>query len=392
MERVGRKGYNFFFVIVVLFWFAQYIYMPFFSPYLVMLGIPASIIGVIAGAYGFAQLALRLPLSIFGSRKGNHKAIIAGGIVVVLISCVLPLISHSWGFFLMTRALSGVASSTWVSYSAYLLEDAGQQAKQRMGYLLAANTGGVFLSQAIGTISIEHVGFVRLFIIAIGAAAAGLVLLCFTSFKRSESADAPRPVLTKQSLVDTLSNKNLWFCSVLMLLANWVTFSSNFTFTGIYAQEALHADGVYLGVISMVFQAASILVSMLFGKFGDRDLPERPLLASAFFLTALCCAAITFCGLAALIAVQIVVGIATSIINVILFARAGRNLSSSQQLLSMGLFQSIYSIGMTIGPIVTGVIFDQSNGNFPLIFYIIAAVAVVGAIMSAFSKTHANIM
>jgi hypothetical protein len=36
------KGFNcgnLFFVIVVLFWFSQYIYVPFFSPYLVTLGV-----------------------------------------------------------------------------------------------------------------------------------------------------------------------------------------------------------------------------------------------------------------------------------------------------------------------------------------------------------------
>ena len=408
MKKIERKSYNFFFVIVVLFWFAQYIYMPFFSPYLVMLGIPASIIGVIAGAYGFSQLLFRLPLSIFGSIRGNHKTIIAGGIVVVLISCALPLISHSWIFFLLTRALAGVASSTWVSYSAYLLEDAGALAKQRMGYLLAANTGGVFLSQVTGTIFFDHIGFDNLFIVAIFSAAASLVLLGFTSFNHGESegvsasevvcasgvvsasANASRSAFTKQSFIEILSNKNLWFSSVLMLIANWVAFSSNFTFTGIYAQEVLHADGVRLGMVALVFQGASILVSMLFGKFGDRNLPEKPLLASGFFVAVLCCVVMTLCGFAALIVVQVVFGIAISMINVILFARAGRNLSGDQQMLSMGLFQTIYSIGMTIGPIVSGFIFEQSNENFALTFFAIAAVALIGAVMAAFSNRHAS--
>jgi len=388
---MNRRGYNLIFVIVVLFWFAQYIYMPFFSPYLVLIDVPASIIGVIAGSYGFTQMALRMPLSIFGSIKGNHKVIIGGGLVIVLLSCSMPLLSHSWVFFLMTRAFAGVASSTWISYSAYLLEDAGPMAKQRMGYLLAANTGGICISQITGTIFINYGGLNTLFVISIFAAAAGLILLCFTPFNHRGNADAPRPVFTKRSLIEILTNKNLWFCSILMLLAQWVLHSSNFTFTGVFAQEVLHADALHLGLIALMFQISSTATSMLFGKFGGRNLPEKPILIASFSLAAFCCAIITFCNLTALIVMQAIYGIAKSTIGVILFARAGRNLSDDQQLLSMGFFQSIYGIGMTVGPVVTGFIFERSSGNFVLTFNVLMAVAVIGAVCTAFSgKTQVN--
>jgi len=127
---------------------------------------------------------------------------------------------------------------------------------------------------------------------------------------------------------------------------------------------------------------------MLFGKFGDRSLPEKPLLISAFSLAALCCAVITFCNLTALIVMQAIYGIAKSTIGVILFARAGRNLSDDQQLLSMGFFQSVYGIGMTAGPVVTGFIFERSGGNFALTFYVLAAVAVIGAVCTALSGSR----
>jgi len=384
-----QRGHNYIFIIVALFWFAQYIYMPFFSPFLALIDVPASIIGVIAGSYGFTQMALRMPLSIFGSIKGNHKAIIGGGLVIVLLSCSMPLLSHSWVSFLLTRALAGVASSTWVSYSAYLLEDAGPMAKQRMGYLMAANTGGICISQITGTVFFNFGGLNTLFVIAIFAAAAGVVLLGFTSFTHRGAANAPRPAFTKRSLIETLTNRNLWFCSMLMLLAQWVLVSSNFTFTGIFAQEALRADALHLGLIALVFQVSSTATSILFGKFGGRDLPEKPLLISAFSLAAFCCAAITFCNLAALIVMQAIYGVAKSAIGVILFARAGRNLSDDQQLLSMGFFQSVYGIGMTVGPAVTGFVFERSGGNFALIFYALAAVAVIGAVCTAFSGPRA---
>jgi len=335
-------------------------------------------------------MVLRMPVSIFGSIRGNHKVIIVGGLIVVLISCALPLFSHNWVIFLMTRALGGVAASTWVSYTAYLLEDAGPLAKQRMGYLLAANAGGICISQVTGTIVYDHGGLNSLFVIAIFAIIVAIVLVFFTPFNHDGNKNATVPAFTKKSLIEILTNKNLWFCSILMLLSSWVLFASNFTFTGIFAQEVLMADALHLGLIALVFQIASTATSMTFGRIGSRNLPEKPILAGAFCLAALCCAVITFCNLASLIVVQAFFGISKSTITVILFARAGRTLSDDQQLLSMGFFQSVYGIGMTLGPIVSGYIFEHSNDNFLLTFNTMVAVAVIGAVLAACMKSQAE--
>ena len=43
------------------FWFAQYVYNPYMTPYLLGLYITASFAGVIVGMYGSTQLICRLP-------------------------------------------------------------------------------------------------------------------------------------------------------------------------------------------------------------------------------------------------------------------------------------------------------------------------------------------
>ena len=387
IENKPKSRDSLLFVIVVLFWFAQFIYMPFFSPYLTLIGIPASIVGIIAGSYGFTQMILRIPLSIGGSIRGNHKAIMGWGLVAVIFSCAIPLFSDSWVVFLLTRALAGVASSTWVSYSAYLLEGAGASANQQMGRLLAANTGGIFIAQLTGTIVYDHVGIKTLFIIAVCAASAGLLLLAFRFPARHYGADGGiRPVFTRRSFLSVLRNKNLWACSILMSLAHWVGFSSNVTFTGVYAQKALGAGALHLGLISLVYQAASVIMSMVFGRIGKKRIPEKGIVSAAFAGLALCCAITVSCSLAGLISLQFAMGICMAVVSVILFARAGSDLADEQQLLSMGIFQSIYSIGMTAGPAVSGVLFESSGGGrlgFSFVFYSVAAVSLAGAIVAS---------
>jgi len=402
---------NLFFVVVALFWFVQYVYMPFLSPFMAALGISAGIIGFVAGMYGMTQMILRIPLSIAGSRKGNHKAIIGGGLAVTIISCVLPLFSHSWMFFMIMRALAGMASSTWVSYTAYLLEGAGADAKKRMGYLMAANTGGICISQIIGTILYGHIGMNGIFILGASAGAAGLILLVFTPFrKRAELRESPEQndsltiqqtgssnenlalstSLTKLFL-QAARNRHLWVCSALMSIAQWVLFSTNVSFTGVFAQEALGATSLQLGLIMFVSQAASGGTSAVFGLIGNKSLPERGILVISFGFFALYCVLTAVCtNVTLLIFNQLLCGICAAIFGVILFASAGRELPDSLQLISMGIFQSVYSIGMTAGPAITGVIFERSSGNFAFTFQILTAVSILGMAGSLAFYKNAN--
>jgi MFS family permease len=389
-----------------LFWFAQYIYTPFLSPYMAAVGISATIIGSIAGVYGLAQLVLRIPLSIVGRMAGSHKLVIGGGLIIVFVSCILPMFSHSWLLFFVMRALSGVASSTWISYTAYQLEGAGEQANRRMGFVMACNTGGICISQIIGTLTYSHIGINGIFII--GAAGAGLafVLLLLTPFRKPDTKvktgtvtgtgtgtvtdvasdpdtrGAAERGFTLQMFTEVLKNRHLWICSVLMSLAWWVMFSTNYSFTGVFAQDALSAKPIHFGLIAFTAQIASVTTSLIFGRIGKKKLPERAILTVSFIGCAVYAALTGICTSAnALVALQLLGGLMVAVPNVILFANAGRELSDKQQILSMGVFQSIYSIGMTAGPAITGAFYDKTS-SYPLTFLVIAGVAAVAAVMS----------
>ena len=60
--QTERRNRGVLLAIVVLFWFAQYVYVPFQTPYLTSLQVSAAFIGVIVGAYGVTQMTMRLPV------------------------------------------------------------------------------------------------------------------------------------------------------------------------------------------------------------------------------------------------------------------------------------------------------------------------------------------
>jgi predicted MFS family arabinose efflux permease len=387
----GFKRENLFFVVVALFWFAQYLYVPFYSPYMISLGISASVVGIVVGAYGLTQLVLRIPLSIAGNKAIGHKTIIVSGIGGIILSCVFPIFSDSWIAFLLTRALAGAASSTWISYTAYLLEGADDSANQRMGLLLAANTGGCCASHIVGTLIYGHIGMRMMFVISVCVAVLALILVLLTPFKpRADAAasssavnnTAVKLISVNNNIACVLRNRNFWVCSVLELLVQFLIYATILGFTGVFAQEALGAGSVVLGLIAIVCQICSMVVSLVFGKLGRRKLPERGILAVAFLLTAAYCVFLPFCDLTGVILIQIVCGIGFGIGNVIPLANAGKELDDSQQILSMGIFQTIYSIGITTGPAVTGFLFDYTEGNYSVTFTALAAVAAGGAVLT----------
>ena len=72
-----------------LFWFSQYIYNPFLSPYLLGLGISATFAGTIIGAYGFTQLVARFPLGISADCLQKHRVFILLGMLFSGLASVI---------------------------------------------------------------------------------------------------------------------------------------------------------------------------------------------------------------------------------------------------------------------------------------------------------------
>jgi predicted MFS family arabinose efflux permease len=88
------------------------------------------------------------------------------------------------------------------------------------------------------------------------------------------------------------------------------------------------------------------------------------------------------CDLTGIVLIQIICGVGFGIGNVIPLANAGKGLNDSQQILSMGIFQTIYSIGITTGPAFTGFLFDYTGNDYSLTFMILAAVAAGSAALT----------
>ncbi|NTV73284.1 MAG: MFS transporter [Holophaga sp.] len=356
--------------ITVFFWFAQYVYIPFLTPYLLTLAISATLVGVIIGAYGLTQLLLRIPLGITVDLIRNHKIVILAGVFLAGISSLGMLAFPSPGMLFLANALSGVASSTWISftilYPAYYESGQGTRA---IGIINAFQNTGILLAFVAGGLLFARFGMRALFVASFASGMAGSLL---TLGIRHEPTARPANV-SVASLLLVVKDRRVIFYSLLCSVTYLMLFATVFSFSTSTARE-LGATGPQIGAFAMLYSVGCIAGSFFIATSAARALGEKRLLSLAFTLLTLYCLCIPFvAGVRVFFPLHLVCGFGSGILTSSLMAFATRGVDPGRKTTAMGFYQSIYCIGMTAGPVIMGMLIDHSSRR--VAFLAVAAIA-----------------
>ena len=136
-------------IVIVFFWASEYCHVPYFTPYLTLLGFSMTAIGFMVGVYGFTQMIVRIPLGIYTDVSGSYKGVVVMGTLFTTVSSLGLIFAQSMWFVIFCRFLAGIAASTWIAftvlYSAYYEAEEGVKA---MANIQAFNNGGKLLAFA----------------------------------------------------------------------------------------------------------------------------------------------------------------------------------------------------------------------------------------------------
>lgn len=373
----AKKNDLLFLSVVGLFWFAQYVFVPFLSPHLSAMGIAASLVGTIMGGYGLAQLLLRIPISVTEDCIGRDRVFMVCGLAAMMAAVALPLVFETATAYLLCRVLMGVGASTWVSFSISFTRGAAD-GQGRMARLMVANNLGILISYIVGGVVFPWLGMKALFVLAGAAAAAGL---CILPFCRIESLNQPRPFAVKTFLT-TLGNKHLLLCCFFGAMLQLVIFATAMSFVTNFA-KTLGVSSVGLSLLSITFYVAGVGASAVCSKGIFRQLSPRCYLALGFGVLTLYCALLSVCrGVWSIALVQLLGGAGRAMLYTYLMASNPTQVVATQKTTAMGIFQSLYSIGMTLGPVVMGALLDTTGMNYATSFLAIGAVALCGVGLS----------
>ncbi len=369
--KLTNKNRVLFFIVAAMFWFAQYVYIPFLTPHLLALNVGAVAVGFIVGAYGLTQMVLRIPLGIFADFLQNHMLIIRVGIFFAAISSVGLMIFPSSALLFLSNAVSGMASSAWISftvlYSSFYSED---EASKAVGSIMVANNVGILSAYVVGGLLYESTGIEPLFVASCVVGGIGLVLSFFIPNRSGAKSS-----LTLSGLLSVAKNKSLWMYSAFTSVSNLITFATAVNFSQQMAKE-LGADGFSLGATSSLYTVGCLSGSMFVRKGIAERMGNRKSLLLGFGLMAVYCGAMFLNEFLVFIyLLQFICGFASSLIGSSMMTMTLKTAEPQVKTTAMGFYQSVYSIGMTLGPILMGALIGSFDNNLRPAFLVIGIVA-----------------
>ncbi|WP_243126511.1 MFS transporter [Clostridium sp. HBUAS56010] len=373
---------------VSLFWFAQYIYIPFQTTYLTFLGVSSTFIGIVVGGYGITQLIFRFPLGICADSLGRHKCFIMAG---ALFSGLASLFRIFWDCglgFLVANLFSGLASAMWISFMVFYTNHFSAKSQQcATSKIVMFNNFGMLLGFLFSTVSYRIIGMKGICILSVMAGIAAF----FVSFQIKESCSRNNTVNLKV-LFSVCKRKRLWLFSILALIQQGIQLTTAMSFTNQILKD-LGASNELIGISSIIYMISAVCFAAFASTFLCCRKGPRFWIPFVFGIVAVYCILVPSADtVQELLLLQILPGMSTGILFSYLTSEAMCGIPSDRRSTAMGLFQAVYAIGMTTFPVFTG--FLASSFSMRTGYLTLAGIALSGMVISSlyYVKKHRSNM
>ncbi|WP_157142902.1 MFS transporter [Brachyspira pilosicoli] len=360
---------NTLFIIMILYWFSLYTYIPFQVPYLYALNVTPSIVGIILGLYGASQMILRFPFGIISDYFGKYKIFIVLGSLLSAVSCIIKIVYPSANGFLVGNILTGVAASTWLMYMV-LYYSYFNRSKEHMAAskCLVANVIGMFLGFLFATIFYQKFGMNLMLIAAALAAFAATILALFLKEEKREKKN------NIKDLILVIKNKRLLFFSVLSIIEQGIHMAASVSFTLNRIKE-LGGASYLVGIASLLNMFFAIVSAYIASTSFASKRGSKFYVPFSFVLLGLYCVAVILTkNIFVIVASQILSGLSIGMLASYLTSEALIEIDRDKKSSAMGFYQTAYSIGIFIYPIITGKIVEMYSIEMAYIFLTASAV------------------
>lgn len=364
--------------VTVFFWSSEYCHVPYFTPYLRELGLSAALIGLLVGTYGFTQMCVRIPLGIGTDVTGRYKAVVVGGAFFTTISSLGLFLFKNTVLLFIFRAFAGVAASSWIAftvmYASYFAPDEGVKA---MAQINGFNNAGKLLAFALGTMTAAYFGYKAPLLISCITGAAAIVLALF--LKDMKIKKAPMRV---KDILTIASNRHVVYPAAFAAVAMMVAHATAFSFTSDVA-KSIGATTTQIGINTSLYTIIQIAAAGFIGSSFVKKQKKGLICLSGFTLIALYCVMIgTAPNIYVIFLAQLIGGFGHSLIFATLMSACIEKIEPEHKSTAMGLFQAIYGIGMTLGPVWMGRLAESLG--FTGGYAIFGTVSLAAALLSAF--------
>jgi predicted MFS family arabinose efflux permease len=363
-------------IAIFLYWASLYVYVPILPTHARSLGATEAQIGAILASYGLTQLFFRLPLGLLSDRLQRKKVFALIGTLLIAASGVgLALSDTPTGLFAF-RALSGCAATAWVTITVlYNSQFPIEQAVRTSGQLNFLSAIGQITAMTSGGLIADSWGARLTF-----WASAVLSLPTLVAFSVVKDVRGTRGAgITLPQFRRAITTPRLLLVSGLAACSQYAMFATSLGFAAVRAQD-LGASDVQLGLLTTAVQVAKAIPMLVIGVRGRPGNSRRATIIGLTLIAVPLLAFPFFEELHWLIACQFAMGVGVGIAFPVLMGLALQAVDPEARASAMGVFQSIYALGMTLGPAVSG-LFAARWGIVGV--YLTNAALVVSAIVVA---------
>lgn len=339
---------------VVFFWAALYIYVPTLSVYVESKTSTLASVGVVLSMYGLWQAIIRLPLGVAADWAGRRKPFIIGGFAFAGLGALMMGLSNGAGGLMVGRAFTGFAAGAWVllvvAFSSLFAPDDAVRASAILSAINAV--ARVIVTSVTGSLN-SLGGYPLSFFVAV--VMAGLAILAMLFVKE------PRREVKRSSFRQVgalITRRDVLLPALLGIVAQYAIWSSTFGFTTNLAKNLGATDVVLSLLVSM--NLALVFLGNLAMSAVAKKAGERRMVALSFVFVALGLGSLAVAkGMAMVFVGQILMGLASGVGYPVLMGLSIRYVDESERATAMGLYQSVYAIGMFSGPTLSGILADE---------------------------------
>lgn len=355
------------FFIIVLYWFSLYLHIPYQSVYLTGLMVTGGLLGIIVGAYGYAQVAFRMPLSIFVDKSGKQKTLMMVGSIAPAFAGMIRLLQDNPQGYFIANIVGGFGASFWVLFIVDFSKRVALSDENRDGSALVnfANQSGIFLAYVFGMLTYKYGGMKILLIASIVTSVISFILLISMKeivIERKPSSDdinLDQPSMLKIILTDKSLLKALpvGFFHFGLLSATIQSLS-------IQRIAQLKATDFQIGLLNVIYISSTVLMSLLLARISHKgtDLECGKSLAISFLLNGIYHFSFMHLNNFILIGfVQVIAGVFSAISASCGIKMALATVPDEVKNVAMGLYQTFVALGMSIVPSVLGILVDRTN-------------------------------
>ena len=341
--------------VTFLYWAALFVYVPTLPQYVKEKASSLAQVGVVLSMFGLWEAILRTPLGIIVDATGRRKRFLVGGILAAGVGALILAHGASIGLLTFGRALTGASSAIWapmiVAFATFYPPEKAVFATSLLALLCAL--GQMVAAACTGFLNATG-GYALAFYASAGLAVAAALVLTFT---RLSPPSAGKGEVSARSIISIFGRADVLipsFANAICQLAEWAVM---YGFLPILARQ-LGAGQVVISLMLTSALASNTATNLIVTLISRHGRTRAVLHASFVALAAGAAFAALGHSIALLFAATITMGAANGFFFPLLMGLSIEQVDGAHRSTAMGIHQSVYAIGMFVGPWMGGILAD----------------------------------